>query len=134
MKNLRFAVRDAARIEEREVFDLIFTFDAVHDQADPATVLKNIARALKSDGVYLMQDIAGSSDVEKNMAHPMGPFLYTVSTMHCMTVSLVSGGAGLGAMWGEELAMRMLKDAGFSSVRIERLSHDVQNAYFINRK
>jgi len=134
LKNLRFAVRDAARIEEGEVFDLIFTFDAVHDQADPATVLKNIARALKSDGVYLMQDIAGSSHVEKNMTHPMGPFLYTVSTMHCMTVSLASGGAGLGAMWGEDLAVRMLKDAGFSSVRIERLSHDVQNAYFINRK
>ena len=134
LKNLRFEVRDAARIDEREVFDLIFTFDAIHDQADPATVLKNIARALKSDGVYLMQDIAGSSHVEKNMAHPMGPFLYTVSTMHCMTVSLANGGAGLGAMWGEELALRMLKEAGFTSSRVERLSHDVQNAYFINRK
>lgn len=134
LKNLRFEVRDAVTLEEREVFDLIFTFDAVHDQADPATVLRNIARALKPDGVYLMQDIAGSSHLEKNMAHPMGPFLYTVSTMHCMTVSLANGGAGLGAMWGEELALRMLRDAGFTSSRVERLSHDVQNAYFINRK
>lgn len=134
LKNLRFEVRDAARIDEREAFDLIFTFDAVHDQADPATVLRNIARALKPDGVYLMQDIAGSSHVEKNMAHPMATFLYTVSTMHCMTVSLANGGAGLGAMWGEELALRMLKEAGFNSTRVERLSHDVQNAYFINRK
>jgi len=89
---------------------------------------------LKPDGVYLMQDIAGSSQVEKNLAHPMGPFLYTVSTMHCMTVSLANGGAGLGAMWGEELALRMLKEAGFTSSRVERLSHDVQNAYFINSK
>jgi 2-polyprenyl-3-methyl-5-hydroxy-6-metoxy-1,4-benzoquinol methylase len=134
LKNLRFEVRDAAKIDETATFDLIFTFDAVHDQAEPAAVLKNIARALKADGVYLMQDIAGSSHVEKNMAHPMGSFLYTVSTMHCMTVSLAGGGAGLGAMWGEELALLMLEDAGFTSSRVERLSHDVQNAYFINRK
>jgi hypothetical protein len=51
-----------------------------------------------------------------------------------MTVSLAGGGAGLGAMWGEELALLMLEDAGFTSSRVERLSHDVQNAYFINRK
>ena len=63
LDNLRFAVRDAAQLDEPERYDLICTFDAVHDQADPAAVLANIHRALRPGGVYLMQDIAGSSHV-----------------------------------------------------------------------
>ena len=51
-----------------------------------------------------MQDIAGSSHVHNNLDHPLGPFLYTISTMHCTTVSLAQGGEGLGTMWGEEKA------------------------------
>jgi len=51
-----------------------------------------------------MQDIAASSYLEKNMEHPLGPFFYTISTMHCMTVSLAQGGDGLGTVWGQELA------------------------------
>jgi 2-polyprenyl-3-methyl-5-hydroxy-6-metoxy-1,4-benzoquinol methylase len=134
LTNLRFEVKDAATIDEVEVYDLITTFDAVHDQAKPAKVLKNIYQALRPDGVYLMQDIAGSSQVQNNMDHPMGPLLYTVSCMHCMTVSLAQGGDGLGAMWGEEKACEMLAEAGFQSVQVERLPHDVQNSYFIIRK
>lgn len=102
--NVRFEVKDAATLEEVERYDLITTFDAVHDQAKPAEVLGGIARALRPDGVYLMQDIAGSSYVHKNMDHPNGPYLYTISTMHCMTVSLAQDGDGLGTMWGEEKA------------------------------
>jgi 2-polyprenyl-3-methyl-5-hydroxy-6-metoxy-1,4-benzoquinol methylase len=134
LANLRFEIKDAATLDEVDAYDLIATFDAVHDQARPATVLRNIYRALRPDGVYLMQDIAGSSHVQNNMDHPMGPLLYTVSCMHCMTVSLAQGGDGLGAMWGEEKAREMLAEAGFRSVRVERLSHDVQNSYYIVHK
>ncbi len=73
---------------EPEVYDFITTFDAVHDQARPLSVLKGIHQVLKSDGLYLMPDIHGSSYVHKNIGHPIGTFLYTISTMHCMTVSL----------------------------------------------
>jgi hypothetical protein len=55
-----------------------------------------IADALRADGVYLRQDIAGSSHLHNNMNHPLGPALYTISTTHCMTVSLAQGGEGLG--------------------------------------
>lgn len=134
LTNIRFEIQDAARLDEVGRYDLICTFDAIHDQKDPAAVLANIERALKPDGVYLMQDIRGSIHPEKNMEHPAGPFLYTVSTMHCMTVSLAYGGAGLGAMWGEETALAMLKEAGFDSVEIKQLAHDFQNNYYIVRK
>ncbi|MDQ3361325.1 MAG: class I SAM-dependent methyltransferase, partial [Actinomycetota bacterium] len=100
--SVRFEVRDVATLDEEERYDLITTFDAVHDQAKPTAVLEGIADALRENGVYLMQDIAGSSHLHNNMDHPLGPFLYTISTMHCMTVSLAQGGEGLGTMWGEE--------------------------------
>ena len=132
--NARFEVKDAATLDEEARYDLITTFDAVHDQADPAAVLKGIAEALREDGIYLMQDIAGSSHHHNNLDHPIGPFLYTISCMHCMTVSLAQGGEGLGAMWGEEKAKQMLEEAGFKEVEIEQLPHDFQNYYYIATK
>ena len=118
---------------ERASYDFITTFDAVHDQARPLNVLKGIHRALRPDGVYLMQDIKGSSHVHNNIGHPLGTFLYTVSCMHCMTVSLAQGGEGLGAMWGEEKTREYLARAGFRSVEKHELAHDIQNNWYVVR-
>jgi SAM-dependent methyltransferase len=125
---------DAAKLDEKNRYDLIFTFDAIHDQKDPAKVLGNIYSALKPGGTYLMQDIAGSSHLENNMDHPMAPFLYSISVMHCMTVSLALDGAGLGTMWGKELALKMLADAGFKDAKVNQLGHDIQNYYYVMSK
>ena len=94
-------------------------------------MLAGIAAALRAEGTFLMQDIAASSRLHENMDHPIGPMLYTISTMHCMTVSLAAGGAGLGTMWGEEKARAMLGEAGFGNVEVKHLPHDFQNAYYI---
>ncbi|GIV98578.1 MAG: transcriptional regulator [Herpetosiphonaceae bacterium] len=137
LRNVEFIVRDASDFDataEPEAFDLITTFDAIHDQAKPLNVLKGIYRALKPDGVYLMQDIRGSSHVYNDIGHPLGPFLYTISTMHCMTVSLAQGGEGLGAMWGEEKTREYLQNAGFRSIETRQLAHDFQNNWYIIRK
>jgi SAM-dependent methyltransferase len=132
--NLRFEVRDVADLGHTEAFDLITTFDAVHDQTDPGRVLRGIAEALRPDGVYLCVDVAASSSLEDNVDHPLGPAIYTISTMHCMTVSLARHGAGLGAAWGEQVATRMLTEAGFADVAAERVDGDVFNIYFVCRK
>jgi SAM-dependent methyltransferase len=134
LKNVRFEVRDATRLGPEEAYDLVTAFDAIHDQARPAEVLAAIARALRPDGVFLMQDIRGTSKVEEDARHPLGAFLYTVSCLHCMTVSLAASGAGLGAMWGVETARRMLDDAGFADLEVETLPHDVMNFYYVARK
>ncbi|WP_119071094.1 class I SAM-dependent methyltransferase [Rubrobacter indicoceani] len=135
LANTRFIVLDAATLDEAEAYSLVTTFDAVHDQARPDIVLAAVNRALKPDGVYLMQDIAAHSHLHGNLDHPLGPFLYTVSTMHCMPVSLYGeGGLGLGTMWGEEKATEMLGEAGFRNVEVHRLEHDPQNSYYIARK
>lgn len=134
LTNITLQVKDVAAFTNEKQFDLITTFDAVHDQADPACVLSNIHRALKDDGVYFMQDIAGSSHIHNNMEHPIATLLYTISCMHCMTVSLAQGGKGLGAMWGKEVACEMLNDAGFTKYEIKQLPHDPINYYYIVEK
>ncbi len=137
LRNIEFVVRDLTGFEataKTGEFDLITTFDAVHDQARPLDVLKGIHRALNANGWYLMQDIRGSSHVHKNFDYPIGTFLYAISTMHCMTVSLAQGGEGLGAMWGEEKTREYLQKAGFRHVQTHRLAHDIQNNWYMVKK
>ena len=137
LENIEFVAIDLSDFHEKaesESFAFIATFDAVHDQAAPLNVLKGIRRALRGDGVYLMQDIKGSSHVHNNIVHPLGTFLYTVSCMHCMTVSLAQGGEGLGAMWGEEKTREYLERAGFRVVEKHELAHDIQNNWYVVRK
>ena len=131
LSNVRFEVKDVADTKESERYELITAFDAIHDQAAPRNVLKGIARALKPGGTFLMQDVRASSHVDKNMDHPLGPFIYTISCLHCMTVSLALGGEGLGAAWGEEKALELLAEAGFNNVDVRQLPHDTINNYYI---
>jgi SAM-dependent methyltransferase len=132
-KNVRFEARDVAAIDEPASFDLITAFDAIHDQAKPDAVLANIAKALRPGGVFLMQEIAGTSHVHEDKKHPLGAFLYSISCMHCMSVSLAHGGPGLGAMWGKEVALTMLAAAGFGNVDVKSLPHDMMNLYYVSR-
>jgi 2-polyprenyl-3-methyl-5-hydroxy-6-metoxy-1,4-benzoquinol methylase len=134
LTNATFEVKDAATLDGADQYDFIVVFDAVHDQAKPAAMLAGISRALRPDGVFLCVDIAGSSHVEHNLEHPMAPMLYSVSTFHCMTVSLALDGAGLGTMWGEETAMEMFDAAGFGSVETLHIPEDPMNAYYVCRK
>jgi len=134
LSNLHFDIADAAEIADRQRFDVVTAFDAIHDQAKPDRVLRNIHQALRPGGVFLMQDIAGTSHVHEDCAHPLGAFLYSISCMHCMSVSLAAEGAGLGAMWGKDLAMSMLNEAGFTDVVVQSLPHDIMNYYYVARK
>lgn len=137
LSNIRFIQRDLTAFEEEaeeNQFDFITAFDAIHDQAAPQSVLNGIYKTLKPGGTFLMQDIRASSQLENNLEHPIAPLLYTLSTMHCMTVSLAQGGAGLGTMWGEELAVEMLRKAGFIEVAVNQLEHDFQNNFYVMKK
>jgi hypothetical protein len=82
--------------------------------------------------VFFMVDFKFSSSLEKNIGNPFAPLYYGISLMHCMTVSLAEGGAGLGAVWGIELAQRMLAEAGFSTVDVHD-SPRPQNCIFVCR-
>ncbi len=136
LTNLTFEARDLSDFDataEPEAFDLVTTFDAVHDQANPLALLRGIRRTLAPGGVYLAQDIHASSHHHLDREHPMGAILYAVSTMHCMTVSLAQGGDGLGTMWGRETARDYFQRAGFTGIEVHQLPHDIQNDYWILR-
>ena len=134
LTNATFEVKDVATIDGSQQFDLITAFDAIHDQAQPARVLQGIADSLRDDGVFLCVDINASSHVEDNLDHPLGTVLYSVSTFHCMTVSLALDGAGLGTVWGEQTANRMFREAGFTDVETKKIPEDIFNVYYIARK
>ncbi len=136
LKNVTFEARDLTDFHEtapENEFDFVTAFDAVHDQARPDHLLAGIRRALRPDGVFLMQDIGASSNVAENRNHPLGTLLYSLSCMHCMTVSLAQGGLGVGAMWGEAQAREFLAKAGFAPVERHTCEHDIQNYYYVAR-
>ena len=131
LANVRFEARDVSGPIGREAFDLATAFDAIHDQARPAEVLRRVFEALRPGGLFLMQDISGRGGHHDDASHPFGTFLYAVSCMHCMSVSLAQGGPGLGAMWGRDLARSMLRDAGFAEVDVRESPHDPLNFYYL---
>lgn len=134
LANAQFAVQDVSSIDQVDQFDFITTFDAVHDQADPAGLLSSVWRLFRDGGSYLCADIAASSEVADNVDHPIGPFGYGISLYHCMPVSLAQGGVGLGSMWGEQKALEMLGDAGFADVDVQRVEGDFLNNFYIATK
>jgi 2-polyprenyl-3-methyl-5-hydroxy-6-metoxy-1,4-benzoquinol methylase len=134
VSNVAFEKRDLTDFDESERYDLITSFDAVHDQKHPGRFLANLHHALKPGGIHLMQDIGGSAHLENNLEFPLAAFLYTVSCLHCMPVSLGQGGDGLGTMWGWETAEAMLSAAGFQSTQRHVLEHDPMNVWFVSRK
>jgi 2-polyprenyl-3-methyl-5-hydroxy-6-metoxy-1,4-benzoquinol methylase len=138
LDNLKFITRDAAALaishEFDNFFDYITAFDAIHDQTRPLEVLKGIYASLKAGALFSMVDIGAASNVTDNRDHPMGPFLYTVSLMHCMPVGLVDGGRGLGMMWGRERAIKMLQKAGFDQIQVLDIPEDPFNLHYLCKK
>jgi SAM-dependent methyltransferase len=134
LTNASFIARDVAQFDMVDAYDVITAFDAIHDQAQPTRVLENIYRALRPGGVFLMVDIKASSKLEDNVGVPFASYLYTVSTMHCMSVSLGLDGDGLGTVWGKQLATSMLADAGFGDLQVREIESDPINYYYVARK
>src|SRR5262249_52701787 len=127
-------VRGAGRREARG-FDAVRPHHRVRRNPRPGRsgrVLRRIRAALAPGGTFLMLDVCASSELADNVGLPMAPYLYTMSTMHCMSVSLAAGGPGLGTAWGHQLATRMLREAGFPDVQLfERI--DPANSLYVAR-
>ncbi len=100
-------------------WDLISTFDVMHDLPDPLGAMQHIRAALSDGGTYLMVEPKTADDLEKNLANPFARMFYGISCLHCVPQSLAKGGPGLGACWGEKRARALARQAGFT--RFERL-------------
>lgn len=100
-------------------WDLITSFDVVHDLPDPEGALRRIRAGLAHGGTYLMVEPKVAGALEHDLANPFARMLYGMSCVHCVPQSLALGGPGLGACWGERGARALAADAGF--VHFERL-------------
>ena len=133
LENVEFHQNGVETMPTDPPFDLITTFDVIHDLADPLDGMRRIRDALADGGVYLMMEPNASSNLEENIT-PRGAMLYGTSTLHCMTQSLALGGAGLGAAWGRERAKAMAEEAGFGSFeQLEGISNKFSAFYLLTR-
>jgi 2-polyprenyl-3-methyl-5-hydroxy-6-metoxy-1,4-benzoquinol methylase len=114
LDNVTFEVQDIARLQSDELFDVVFIMDALHDQVDPTAVLQRAHEILKPDGIFFLREPKAGDTIGENIGNPFAPVVYSVSTLHCLTVSLAHGGAGIGTAFGEQLARKMLTAAGFA--------------------
>lgn len=112
-------------------YDVITTFDVVHDAADPSALLRTIRKATKPDGIYVCVERNCSDRLEENVG-PISALAYGVSILYCMTTSLAAGGAGLGTLGLPELRLRDLCiQAGFRHVERSPIENPVNVLYVI---
>jgi len=114
LTNVTYELADIAEISVGAPFDAVFVFDALHDQVDPARVLDRVRRVIADDGIFFLREPHVADSLEANLENPMAPVVYSVSTLHCLTVSLAHDGAGIGTAFGEQHARRLLVEAGFA--------------------
>jgi SAM-dependent methyltransferase len=125
---------DAADLGDRDGFDAVLVFNALHDQAAPDAVLRAIHGALRPGGVLLLDEPRLSERLEDNIGHPLAPFTYAVSTLHCLTVCLAEGGVGLGTALSERRVRDMLAAAGFGEVAVHDAPGDPGNAVYVTTR
>lgn len=110
-------------------YDVVFTFDVIHDAADPAGIVREIRSSLRPGGSYVCLDINCSDRAEENVG-PLSTFFFGASVFYCMTTSLAQGGEGLGTLGLPPSKLEALcSDAGFQSVRTVPLENPFNNLY-----
>jgi SAM-dependent methyltransferase len=134
LANVHFEAIDASRLDVAEAFDVVMVFDALHDQVDPAAVLRRIVAVLKPGGLFLLKEPHAADSLEGNIGNPFAPVLYSCSVLHCLTISLAHDGAGIGTAFGEQLARELLGDAGFADVEVHPAPGDPADAIYVSRK
>ena len=129
--NVEFHVADAAAVPTSPPFDLILTFDCMHDMPRPAEAMSAIRNAVASDGVWLIKDIRCSPGWADNLRNPLLAMMYSTSVATCMSSAMSEpGGAGLGTLgFNPALAETMCLDAGFRSFTIHDFD-DPANLYY----
>ena len=132
LKNVAFHDPRVTPISSEEKFDLICTFDCIHDMTRPTEMMKTIRQSLNDDGVWLLVDIKAHDSLELNVSkNPMASLLYGISVLSCMSSAMSEpDGEGLGTLGlpGSK-AEAMAREAGFSFFQRLDVDHSV-NAFY----
>jgi len=114
------------RLEEDGSYDLITTFDCIHDMTHPTETIAAIRRSLAPDGTWFVADVHGHETFEENLSEqPFSGMFYGFSVLCCMRAALSTpDGEGLGTFgFHEGVARRMAAEAGFTRF----VKHDFEN-------
>ena len=118
-------------LAQSAIYDLVLTFDCIHDMTCPDLVMRAIRKSIKEDGTWFIKDIRSKPRFEDNLRNPMLAMMYGFSLLSCMSSAMSEqGGAGLGTLgFNPEVAERMSADAGFSRFRMHDFK-DPGNLYY----
>lgn len=98
-------------------YDLVATFDCLHDMGDPLAAARHVRGALKPDGTWLIVEPFAADETAGNM-NPVGRVYYNFSTLLCVPNALSQpGGYSLGAQAGQAAIRQVATDAGFTRFR-----------------
>lgn len=125
LENVELVCARGEELPAEAGFDLVITFDCLHDMTRPDLVMQAIRRTIKDDGTWLLKDIRSHHEFEKNLRNPMLAMMYGFSVSACMSSALSeSDGMGLGTLGlPPKLAEEMTVTAGFSAF----LQHDFED-------
>lgn len=112
-------------------YDLVLTFDCIHDMVRPDLTIAAVRDALREDGTWLCKDIRSSASFSDNMRNPMLATMYASSIITCMSSAMSEpGGLGLGTLgFNPVVAERMARGAGFTRFRTHDFP-DPANLYY----
>ena len=132
LTNVEFLQAPAHEIRSNGRYDLVCSFDCIHDMVDPRGTLKAIYEALADDGVYIWAEPNASHNAHENR-NPIGKAFHAISPLHCMTVSLAHNGEGLGTVIGEAGARALAAEAGFAKFEVLPIANPFNLFYALRR-
>ena len=98
-------------------FDLVTTFDALHDMGDPVGAARHVREALADDGTWMIVEPMAGDRLEDNL-NPVGRTYYGFSTLLCTPASLSQDvGLAIGTQAGPARIREIVTEAGFTRFR-----------------
>jgi 2-polyprenyl-3-methyl-5-hydroxy-6-metoxy-1,4-benzoquinol methylase len=131
LPNITFHQQAAEQLPAEPVFDLVLTFDCLHDMPHPGRAARAIRGCITADGTWLIKEIRAGETWQDNLAHPVAAMLYGMSVTTCLPSGLSEpGGAGLGNLGLPPTRLEKLcRDAGFTQFTIHDAG-DPANLYY----
>jgi 2-polyprenyl-3-methyl-5-hydroxy-6-metoxy-1,4-benzoquinol methylase len=131
LTNVEIFTKGGEDLPDTSTYDLIITFDCIHDMPHPKKVIGAIRRSIKDDGTWLIKDIRSHPDVRENFKNPLLGMMYGFSVSACMSSALSEpDGAGLGTLgFNPKVAKEMTAECGFSRF-VQHDFDDPANLYY----
>lgn len=116
LTNVEIVHARAEDLPAEPTFDLVLTFDCLHDMTHPDEALAAVRRSLRDDGTLLVKEIKCADTLEQNKANPMLAMMLGFSITSCMSSATSEpGGMGLGTVGLPASKLQELTSAaGFS--------------------